>query len=192
MGDHTATSSALIKDWGDPRHGNAHYTKWRAGKKKLAIKKCGLSHSEYGNNSDRNEILRHLAATDLPLDAGAVLRTLRSKNILHAGASSRQHLAYVLLRNMTPIGGLAVLYVQREPALRVKGPTREMLVNEALQVFETHIFGIDCVPCAYKFDESALSLWKPRRSAWPTVVATLGTDKGMQKFMDWLVKRYCT
>ena len=163
MGEQMTTSSALIADWSDPTRGNEHYTKWRAKKKKKAITQCGLSASKYTNNAGRNEILGHLAATDLPLNAGEVLRKLQSENILFAGASSRQQLAYILLRNMTPAGGLPVLYVQSEPVLRVTGPTREMLAVEARKVSATHVFDVEVVPCAYKL-ESTLLLWKARRS----------------------------
>ena len=133
--DAPTTSKSLVRAWMDPSCGNEHYSKWRAKKLKLAICKCGLAPSKYGNKTANHDILRHLSQTELPLDPGEVLRTLDRENILYAGASSKQQRAYyVLLRETTPAGNLPILYVKSEPILVVKGPGRHSLAQCAKRV----------------------------------------------------------
>merc|ERR1739848_471449 len=96
-------------------------------------------------------MLRHLSKSDLPLDAGDVLRELKLQNICYAGANSRQKMAYVLLREISGAGSppLPVLYVNTKPVLKVKGPDRQTIVDETIKALKIHEFPPDEVPWVY-------------------------------------------
>lgn len=115
---------------------------------------------------------------------------LEEGSICYAGANSKQQMAYVLLRNMTTVGKLPVLYVNAEPVLKVTGPERDELAKETLSAVKTKSLGIHCVPWAYQHNNELRELWKPRREAWNDAVQTLGTGTGLQLFMEWLSEQY--
>ena len=184
------TSMQLIAAWMDPARGGRHFTKWVKQVKINALKQCGIAPSRYTNNTAKNGILKHLANTDLPLNAGEVLKRLEDNDICYAGASSRQQLAYVLLRNITTVGILPVLYVKDEPVLTVTGPNRDELGKHCLSVATSKSFGKHCVPFAYQHNSDLKKLWQPRREAWDDAIQTLRTDTGLQLFVEWLVDQY--
>ena len=160
------SSKDLLHDWMVTR--DMHFTKWTAAVKKKAIRQCGIGLAEYGNNTKRDEILQHLASTELPLNAGRVLATLNAAGFLHAGARSRQQYAYILLRNITPAGPLPVLYVKAESLLHITGPGRELLVKKAHDVLDSHLFLEDMPlddlrPHTYRFEPSRQQLFDSRR-----------------------------
>jgi hypothetical protein len=114
---------------------------------------------------------------------------LKAGAICYAGANSIQQLAYVLLRNMTTVGVLPVLYVNAEPVFTVTGPDRKELA-QTLSVLQTKSFGKHCIPFAYQQSSDLLTLWTARREAWDDALQTLGTPKGLQLFMEWLSSEY--
>lgn len=99
-----ATSKIMLAEWQNPPSGPMPYVGWLAKRKTKAISSCGIAASHHKGKTKQNEILRHLTAADLPLDPGKVLSELKRLNILYAGANSRQKMAYVLLRSITPAG----------------------------------------------------------------------------------------
>ena len=153
------TSKDLLQEWTTTRQ--LHFTKWTADVKKRAIRSCVLGLSEYGNNTKRDNILEHLSHSELPLYPGKVLATLNDAGFLHAGARSRQQHAYILLRNITPLGPLPVLYVKEESVLHITGPGRELLATVAREVLDTHLI-LDYSPHFYRFDTSKKRLWQAR------------------------------
>ena len=174
----------------DPTRGGRHFTKWVKKKKIDALKRCGIAPYKYSNNKAKNDMLRHLADTDLPLNGGQVLKMLQDRSICYAGANSKQQMAYVLLRNMTTVGELPVLYVQVEPVFKVTGPNRDELAKETLRTARAKSFGVHRVPYAYRYNNDLKSLWKPRREAWDDALKTLGEARGLQLFMEWLTEQY--
>ena len=94
----------MLAKWQNPPSGPSPYLGWLSARKTKAITTCGIAASHHRGKAKQNEILRHLTATDLPIDPGKVLSELNRLDILYAGANSRQKMAYVLLRNITPAG----------------------------------------------------------------------------------------
>ena len=104
----------------------------------------------------------------LGLTRAQFLLTLNVAGFLHAGARSRQQLAYVLLRNITLVGPLPVLYVQQESLLHITGPTRALLAQKADDVLNDHLFLEDTPiedlrPHTYRFEKSRQQLFDSRR-----------------------------
>ena len=98
------TSRTLIDRCQNPESGPLPYASWTTTMQKTIITKCGIAASHHKGKRKQKEMLRHLSESDLPLDAGEVLRQLKLQNICYAGANSRQKMAYVLLREISGAG----------------------------------------------------------------------------------------
>ena len=94
----------MLVKWQNPPSGPSPYLDWVSARKNKAITTCGIAASHHKGKAKQNEMLRHLTAADLPINPGKVLSELKRLSIVYAGANSRQKMAYVLLRNITPAG----------------------------------------------------------------------------------------
>ena len=85
------TSSAEIARRTHTARGRKQYYDWDAKEQKSAIKACGISVGNFGQNKTRRKkILERLSRTDLPTDAGAVWRKIRAMQLDPSGYTSMQ------------------------------------------------------------------------------------------------------
>ena len=108
--------------------GKRHFTKWINKELNEAIQACGLASSQFGNKTDKCDIVKHLAITDLPTNMGKVWQKIQADNINPTGASSPQQRAYLLLCHMAV--GLTPP-PPKQPLITVLVPDRALLTAKA-------------------------------------------------------------
>ena len=77
----------------------------------------------------------------------------------------------------------------RKPAQPIVGPSMDKLIEETRKMCSKRIF-TSCKPSIYEEECSISNLWAPRIKAWGDTLETLGTEGGMQWFLNSLTKLY--
>ena len=182
----SGTSKELIHARIHSDRGHAEFRSWKEKEKAKAIGDCGLAKYKYGNSDSRNRILGHLSTTDLPLCPDQVKISLKHIRVIFVSNSTPQQLAYLLLTHLAD--GLTP-EPEPVPAQPIMTPPRDLLANHARLICWSRISDVEHIPPVYR---SCPHLWQRRRAVWSALVETLGSEGGIQTFVDSLAAQYVT
>ena len=178
------TTKQLIGELLEADLGKRHFSKWTAKEQQEAIRRCGLSSSQFGNKSERIAILTHLHSTPLPTEHLCVLRLIADLGLPPSGARSKQQFVHYLLCFMCE--KLKFPPWEPLPVLEIVRPSVSDMCISARKLCDERMPARTTKPHFYRRDETTGLLWSERRDAWDIFM-----ESGLPGFLEAVGNEYC-